>query len=405
MKTKTPKTLKKPKVKAKRRAAFAPSKKVVYISVKLPGIRHFRLITHKHTGKLIHHRHTSHLALFVMLLVVGFIMYNFGGIALAYPAPSSGSVTVGAVVPMPPPKTGAVITSPVDGYTEKGQLIESVSGTCLEQTFVVIQDNGVTAGSASCSDTGTFTLQVQLGFGDNVLTALNYDNLNQAGPATASVTVTVTKSDYDTTPLPSTQATAIVAASIPDNPSIIAGVPSTSTYSSCTDYVPGYLPTGGPLHVSVVCVPRLFNPGTEQTMGVIVWGGTPPYALSINFGDNSANNNPTLISLPSPGYKPIQFSYAVPNTYQIKFRLTDQQSQTAVVQTAVQVNGQTEASAASTSVINNLASQIFGGKPWYESPVPFYLLAIAITLGFWGGDIFDRNFGAKALHPRSRARA
>jgi hypothetical protein len=145
-------------------------------------------------------------------------------------------------------------------------------------------------------------------------------------------------------------------------------------------------------------------PELQQTMGVLVWGGTPPYALSVNFGDNSDNSNPTLISLPGPGYKKIQFSYAVPNTYKIKFKLTDQQSQTAVVQTAVQVNGETEPTSASTA-IKNFTNQLFGGKPWYESPVPFYLLAIAITLGFWGGDIFDRQYGAKAFHHRKKARA
>lgn len=31
---------------------------------------------------------------------------------------------------------------------------------------------------------------------------------------------------------------------------------------------------------------------------------------------------------------------------------------------------------------------------WFNTPVPFYLLAVAITLGFWGGDLFDRKFGS-----------
>jgi hypothetical protein len=402
---KTKKIVKKPRIKANKRAALVSSKKVVPLKVKFPGLRHFRLVAHKHTGKLIHHRHTSHLALFVILVVVGFFIYASSGLALATPAPSSGSVTIGAVVQVPPPTTGATITSPVNGFTEKDQVIMNVSGTCLENMFVVVQDNGTTVGSAACTSPGVFTTQVQLEFGDNVLTALNYDNLNQPGPATPSVTVTITKTPFDNTPasIITTDTIQTVAAVIPDNPSIIAGVPSTASYSSCSDYVPGTLPTGGPLHVSIVCVPRLFNPGIEQTMGVIVWGGTPPYALYVNFGDSS-DSNPTLISLPGPGYKTIQFSYAVPNTYKINFRLTDQQSQTAVVQTAVQVNGQIQSTSA-TAGVTNFVNQLFGGKPWYESPVPFYLLAIAITLGFWGGDIFDRTYGAKAGHSRKKARA
>ncbi|MCX6728304.1 MAG: hypothetical protein NTV39_00840 [Candidatus Saccharibacteria bacterium] len=398
------KIVKKPRVKSKKRSALVSSKKVAPIKAYLPGLHQFRLVAHKHTGKLIHHRHTSHLALFVILLVVGFFIYASSGFALATPDPSSGSVTVGAVVQVPPPTKGATITSPTNGYKVKDQIIIDVSGTCLEEMFVVVQDNGITVGSAVCTNAGIFSMQIQLGFGENVLTALNYDNLNQPGPATPSVTITVDQTVFDNTPISITTTDTIetVAAAIPDNPSIIPGAPSTASYSSCDDYIPGNLPTGGPLHVSIVCVPRLFMPELKQTMGVLVWGGTPPYALYVNFGDAS-NNEPTLISLTGPGYKTIQFSYAVPNTYRIKFRLTDQTNQTAVVQTAVQVNGETEPSSASTA-LKNFTNQIFGGKPWYESPVPFYLLAIAITLGFWGGDIFDRKYGARTQHRRKKAR-
>ncbi len=398
------KKIKRPRVKNKRLFALVSSKKVVPIKARLLGLHHFRLVAHKHTGKLIHHRHTSHLTLFVILLVVGFFIYASGGLAQAAPEPSSGSITVGAIVPVPPPTKGATITNPKNGYIVKDQIILDVSGTCLEGMFVVVKDNGVTVGSAACTSAGIFSMQIQLKFGENVLTALNYDNLNQPGPTTPSVTVIVNQTIFENTPISISTKDTIdtVSAIIPDNPSIIPGVPSTVNYSSCDDFVSGVLPTGGPLHVSIVCIPRLFMPELKQTLGVLVWGGTPPYALSANFGDNS-DDNPSLISIPNPGYKKIVFSYAAPNTYRIKFRLTDQTNQTAIVQTAVQVNGETEPAPVSTA-LKNFTNQIFGGKPWYESPVPFYLLAIAITLGFWGGDIFDRKYGANTQHRRKKAR-
>ncbi|HUC96726.1 MAG TPA: hypothetical protein VMR16_03640, partial [Candidatus Saccharimonadales bacterium] len=31
---------------------------------------------------------------------------------------------------------------------------------------------------------------------------------------------------------------------------------------------------------------------------------------------------------------------------------------------------------------------------WFKTPVPLYIMAVALTLGFWGGDIFNRRFGA-----------
>jgi hypothetical protein len=383
--------------KVRKRSTPALSKKVVQINTRLPGVRHFKLISHKHTGRLIHHRHTSHLALFIILIIVGFFLYASGGFALA--KTQSGSVTVGATVPGPPPSQGAVIANPKNGDTIKDQNIIDVSGTCSDDSFVVIKDNGTQIGSTACTDAGIFSLQIQLNDGQNVLSALNYDNLNQAGPSTPSITITVTKTVIDSTSINNAVTTEIIPPIIPDNPSIIVGVSSNASYSNCDDYVPGKLTAGGPLHVSVVCVPRLFLPTIKQTLGVIVWGGVPPYALFVDFGNGS--DNPTLISLPTPGYKKIKFSYAVPNTYKIKFKLTDQKSQTAVVQTAVQVNGQTQPSA--STVISNLTNEILGGKPWYESPVPFYLLAIAITLGFWGGDIFDRKYGAG--HHRTRKKA
>ncbi len=37
-----------------------------------------------------------------------------------------------------------------------------------------------------------------------------------------------------------------------------------------------------------------------------------------------------------------------------------------------------------------------------DSTVPLYLIAVAITLGFWGGDIFDRHFGARYKNTSKR---
>jgi len=381
--------------KNRKKTALRSQKKVVFIHAKRPGLRHFRLIGHKHTFKLIHHRHTSHLTLFIMLAILGFFIYASGSMAQA--ETSSGSVLVGVIVPGPPPTVGAVITNPANGYTLEEQYLLDISGTCYEDSFVVVKDNDVTVGSTACTGAGIFSLQIQLQFGKNILTALNYDNLNQAGPTTPSITVYVTQTANEDTPatIDAKTPTMVFTPIIPDNPSIIPGV--TSDITSCEDYRPGKLPTGGEPHVAIVCVPRLFFPNMQQVMGVLVWGGTPPYALSIDFGDGSEREN-TLISVAEPSYHTIKFSYAMPNTYRIKFKLTDKTNETSVVQTSVQVNGEKE------SPIVTFANEIFGGKPWYESPVPFYLLAIAITLGFWAGDIFDRKYGAKKFqHRTSRA--
>ncbi|RYF29241.1 MAG: hypothetical protein EOO17_02090 [Chloroflexi bacterium] len=52
-----------------------------------------------------------------------------------------------------------------------------------------ILNNGVMVGSVMCSN-GSFTLQVSLFAGTNELSALVYDDLDQAGPVSNIVTVT-----------------------------------------------------------------------------------------------------------------------------------------------------------------------------------------------------------------------
>lgn len=69
---------------------------VALVHTKHTGLRHFKLVEHKHTGKLIHHRHTSHLALIIILIIVGFILLISNNVAQAQS--DSGTVSVNAIV-------------------------------------------------------------------------------------------------------------------------------------------------------------------------------------------------------------------------------------------------------------------------------------------------------------------
>jgi hypothetical protein len=349
--------------------------------------RHFRLVEHKHTGKFIHHRHTSHVVLVGMLLMVGFFLYMSESVALA--ETSAGSVSVSVIVPGPAPTVGATITMPTDGISVVDQKTIEVSGTCLEESFVTILNNGRLAGSTVCTSAGTFMLQIELQLGKNVLSSFNYDNLNQPGPDTQPVTINATQSSG------ATEEEVIITPTdsepiLPINPSLIPGLDS--NISSCDDYEVGNLPIGGEPKIEVVCVPRLFMPKLEQVLGVLVWGGSPPYAISVDWGNGSGS---TLLSLPAQGYKKVTFSYAVAGNYKIAFKLKDADNKEAIVQTAVQVNGESKTPfvAFADDIIN---------KSWFETPVPLYATTIVLTLGFWGGEIFNRSFGSGK--PRRRAR-
>jgi hypothetical protein len=118
----------------------------------------------------------------------------------------------------------------------------------------------------------------------------------------------------------------------------------------------------------------------------------PPYALDVNLGDKSDN---TLLSLATPGSKALKFSYASAGIYTITIKLKDREGKSAIVQTAVQTTGGTK------TPLAVIASDVTNTS-WFRTPVPLYLIAVAITLGFWGGDFFDRNFGAHKSHRTAR---
>jgi len=94
MKTQT-KTKNTKKLVANKR--FRPATRAVaLISIKHTGLSHFRLAEHKHTGKLIHHGHTSHLALIIILIIVGLFLLISNDVAQAQL--DSGTVSIDAIV-------------------------------------------------------------------------------------------------------------------------------------------------------------------------------------------------------------------------------------------------------------------------------------------------------------------
>ncbi len=345
---------------------------------KRPVLRHFRLVSHKHTGTLIHFRHTSHVALMGILVLVGFFL------VISQNLTQAANVTVGVVVQGPAPSVGALITSPIDGFSIVNLNPVQVEGTCAPRTFVVAYNDNTLAGSTICSNDGVFSVGVQLHTGKNVLTARNFDDLNQPGPDTPAVTVNFSEEEVlQDAPKPD----------LPENPVIIPGVTGPN---ECEDYNPsGLLTTGGKPRVAVVCVPRTIEQNKDHRVGILVWGGTPPYALSFEWGSGES----TLISMDAPGYRTVKVHYASSGVYNINVKVTDRSSNAATGESAVEVvkNNQPQTF---TDVVNGIFT-----TSWFETPVPLYVIAVGLTMGFWAGDLFDRHFGARRLTKQRRRRA
>lgn len=379
-------------VKAKAKYALKSKKKISSNYPKNRISKHLKLVEHSQTGKLIHHRHTSHLVLFVILLILGLFLLASESYVQSYS--ESGTVIVGTIVPGPAPGTGATISYPLDNDSFDSDVID-IKGTCDKGSFVIVRNNNIMAGSVSCTEAGVFSLQIQLQTGRNVLSVLNYDNLNQVGPVTPTVTVYLKdKGEIITSIEPAISSPSVQ--SLPVNPTTISGL--NNNFSDCSNYNIGELPVDDKPHITIVCTPRLFLPEIPQVLGVLAWGGTAPYAVSVDLGDGTSE----LLSIPSAGYKTLKFSYTAPNIYKISFKLKDQSGKTAVIHTSVQVSGQIAESESASSGATSTKSDNIIISSINNTPTSLYLVAITATLGFWGGDLFDRKFGSGKVHKRKR---
>ena len=90
----------------------------------------------------------------------------------------------------------------------------------------------------------------------------------------------------------------------------------------------------------------------------------------------------------TPGYRTVKVKYASAGVYNINVQVTDRSSSAATGQSAIEVVDNKEKPNTIGQVIDDLFT-----NSWFETPVPLYITAVALTLGFWGGDIFQRRFG------------
>lgn len=144
------------------------------------------ILHHAHTGRVVHRHSTSYVVLIILLVVTGFFV--FVGYDISKAMTLSDSLVVDMHVSAAPPAGGAVITAPKNGEQFSNPIIE-VKGTCSITSEVVIYSNQKYVGETTCSTNSQFGTKIQLFEGTNDLEALNYNGVNQAGPATPTVTV------------------------------------------------------------------------------------------------------------------------------------------------------------------------------------------------------------------------
>ncbi len=205
--------------------------------------------------------------------------------------PKQGSAGLQGTVPTPPPDKAATIVVPRNGAVFSSNPIQ-VSGLCTTDLLVKIFSNNVFVGSAICVN-GSYDAQIDLFDGRNDLIARIFDALDQPGPDSNVVTVTYRNDQFANTGIQ-------------------------------------------PLRLSSIYARRGADPGSELNWPIIISGGTPPYALSVDWGDGKPVS---LQSEAFAGNVNIKHTYDTAGTYVIIVKATDKNGMTAFLQLVGQANG------------------------------------------------------------------
>jgi hypothetical protein len=172
----------------------------------------------------------------------------------------------------------------------------TVTGLCTDTLLIRIFRNGVFSGSAIC-DGGSYTLQIDLFPGVNVLIARQYDDLDQGSPESNNVNVTY----------------AIDVPAVPGSPDEVAQrITLTTNFAR-----------------------RGVDPGQELIWPVTLSGGRGPYAFSVDWGDGDTQ----LFTQNSPGTIDLKHTYEKPGVYRVIIKATDADGETAFLQVVGIANG------------------------------------------------------------------
>lgn len=259
-----------------------------------------KLSQHHHSGKIRPHEHTSYFPLGIMLVIVGLALSAYTVYASTpYDGPESSSIGLTGTMPGKPPTEAATIRIPTNQQHFSTTPIE-VSGTCPDNMLVELYKSDIFAGSTTCSEAGIYSIEIDLLFGKNVLLAKVYDSLNQPGPDSNSI-----DAYYDVLP----------SQSGPIN-SLSFG--------------------GAQLLLNTQAVFRGTFPGQELQVPIDILGGTPPYAVNLQWGDST---NKVVPRNDNVGFTTAHI-YNKAGTYQISVQASDATGRVAFLTFAAIVNGQ-----------------------------------------------------------------
>jgi hypothetical protein len=319
-----------------------------------------RLLSHhRHTGKMLHHRHTSYPLVVLLLLMVGVFL------AHATLQVRAATVKVTAVANGPLPPGPAVITNPKTGDRFRDIPIP-VSGTCPYPYFVKLFRNQVFSGSTQCKSDGTFLIYTDLFEGKNDLEARIYNAADQEGPRSNIVTVY-----YD----------------IP--------VPVTPPSESLPPGERGRPPTGvqEPFFITTdVFFKAVYdNQAVQWRFGIV--GGKQPYHITVAWGDGSTS---TLQNIRGKAFT-VRHVYRkgaeTREFYPVAVSVTDSKGRKATLQVFTVLNNRLIPGLGSTAPDELPPDSSLWRRLLMAWPV--YVVTVLMAVSFWLGEhrgflIWDR---------------
>ncbi len=247
--------------------------------------------------------------------------------------PQSGTMGLQATIPSPPPSQAATIAVPSNGQSFTSLPI-TVSGLCPSNLLIKVLDNNIFVGSAVCTG-GSYSLKIFLFNGLNDLIAQDYDNLGQSGPISNKVSVNFNGGQ---------------------NFQVGSRVTLTSQYAEMGA-----------------------NPGQDINWPIVISGGVPPYALSVDWGDGQPAK---LQAVANTGTTNISHAYNTSGIYTVTVTATDSNGATAFLQLVGVGNGQVNNNNTSKKPIQAVSSSTSTSLPWWVMA----LFAVFMLVTFWLGN-------------------
>jgi len=258
--------------------------------------RVYKLHPHKHTGKLLHHRHTSYPVLVALILIVGVLIGLTGRIA------NADDLLVTATVPAPIPAGAPVFTSPDDGTVTDDPSV-TFEGTCPVITpavIIALYEGPTLLGSGICEPTGTFEITASLTPGLHTIVATVVTITNGIGESSTPLTITYTPPP---TPIDPTQPTP------PPTP------PSTGSNEPIPD-----AGTLAPLDIVSDKPFITFTADLRASWRVSFRGGVAPYKVIVAWGDGAVDT----LTVTSSDFQNLTHTYKTNRLYTVSVTVKDQ---------------------------------------------------------------------------------